>query len=186
MDASAHMLEECQRRLDGRGLKANLTHQLIQDLDLPRRYGYIFMPDRAISLIYQRDVAIQTLKRLHDHLLPGGVLVLDVQLIGAQEFPLDQWQSDWSTLPDGSIQLDSLLFQMADEGRVLRAAGKHDRFVGGKLVETELDVYIERFYEESEFTKLLEEAGFTEIQVSQPFPEESYPGYLAYVCKKGS
>ncbi|MEM7128266.1 MAG: class I SAM-dependent methyltransferase [Chloroflexota bacterium] len=186
VDASKHMLEQCRQRLNTRNLSTNLVHQLIQELNLPRQYGYIFMPDRAISLIYEQSAAIETLRRLYDHLLPGGVLALDVQMIGAQAFPLDQWQSNWSTLPDGSIQLDSLLFQMEEEGRILRAAGKHERFVDGKLMETELDVYIERFYEEVEFTKLLETTGFTEIQVSQPFPEESYPGYLAYVCKKGS
>lgn len=184
MDASAPMLAECRKRLANRGLHAELVQQLIQELDLPRRYGYIFLPDRAISLIYERDSAIQTLTRLHNHLLPGGVLALDVQMPGAQHFPLDQWQSDWYTLPDGALMLDSLLFQLEEEGRLLRAAGRHERFVDGKLVETELDVYIERFYEEIEFSELLRTAGFADIRVSRPFDEANYPGYLAFMCKK--
>ncbi|MCB0124671.1 MAG: class I SAM-dependent methyltransferase [Caldilineaceae bacterium] len=184
MDASAHMLAECRKRLANRGLPAALTQQLIQELDLPRRYGYIFLPDRAISLIYQREVAIQALTRLHDHLLPGGVLALDVQMPGAQTFPLGQWQSDWYPLPDGSLMLDSLLFQLEEDGRLLRAAGKHERFVDGKLVETELDVYVERFYEETEYSALLCAAGFTDIQMSQPFDEANYSGYLVFTCRK--
>lgn len=184
MDASAPMLAECRKRLVNRGLDAELVQQLIQELDLPRRYGYIFMPDRAISLIYEREVAIQALRRLHNHLLPGGVLVLDVQMPGAQTFPLDQWQSNWYDLPDGSLMLDSLLFQMEEEGRLLRAAGRHERFVDGKLVETELDVYVERFYAETEFSELLRAAGFADIHASRPFDETKYPGYLTFVCKK--
>ena len=73
---------------------------------------------------------------------------------------------------------------MEEAGRVLRAVGKHERFVEGKLVETELDVYIERFYEESEFTELLRAAGFADIQMSQPFDQANYPGYFAFVCRK--
>ena len=184
MDASVHMLEECRKELAKKELSANLTQQLIQELHLPRQYGYIFLPDRAISLIYERDVAIQTIARLHEHLLPGGVLALDVQTPGAQQFPLNQWQSDWSTAPDNSLMLDSVLFQMEDGGRLLRAAGRHERFVDSKLVETELDVYIERFYEEAEFTSLLRTAGFANIQVSRPFDEANCPGYLAFVCRK--
>lgn len=184
MDASAPMLDGCRQRLEARGLRASLTRQLIQELDLPRRYGYILMPDRAISLLYEREVAIQTLTRLHEHLLPGGVLALDVQQPGAQSFPLDQWQSDWYTLPDGSLMLDSLLFQMEEDGRLLRAAGRHERFVDGKLAETELDVYIERFYEEAEFTELLGAAGFADIQVSCPFDQANFPGYLTFACRR--
>lgn len=184
MDASAPMLAECRKGLAKRGLHTVLTHQLIQELDLPRRYGYIFLPDRAIALIYERDSAIQTLTRLYEHLLPDGVLALDVQMPGAQHFPLDQWQSDWYTLPDGSLMLDSMLFQLVEDGGLLRAAGRHERFVDGKLVETELDVYVERFYKETEFSALLRAAGFTDIQVSRPFDETRYPGYLAFVCKK--
>ncbi|MCB0097517.1 MAG: class I SAM-dependent methyltransferase [Caldilineaceae bacterium] len=185
MDASVHMLEECRKELAKKELSANLTQQLIQELDLPRRYGYIFLPDRAISLIYERDVAIQTLTRLHEHLLPGGALALDVQTPGAQQFPLNQWQSDWHATADGSLMLDSLLFQMEEDGRLLRAAGRHEHFVDSKLMETELDVYIERFYEEAEFTSLLRTAGFANIQVSRPFDETNFPGYLVFVCQRG-
>lgn len=184
MDASAHMLTECRKQLAKRGLGATLSHQLIQELDLSRRYGYIFLPDRAISLIYERDVAIQTLTRLHEHLRPGGVLALDVQTPGAQQFPLNQWQSDWCAAADGSLMLNSLLFQMEEDGHLLRAAGRHERFVDGKLVETELDVYIERFYAEAEFSELLRAAGFADIQVSCTFDEANFPGYLTFVCKK--
>ncbi|MCE7989431.1 MAG: class I SAM-dependent methyltransferase [Caldilinea sp. CFX5] len=94
IDASPHMLAACQQRCDEHGLSVTLSQQLLQDLDLPHRYGYIFLPDRAISLLYDKTVGLQALRRLYDHLLPGGKLALDIQTPHMQTFVTGQWQGD--------------------------------------------------------------------------------------------
>ena len=89
-------------------------------------------------------------------------------------------------MPDGSKLVHSLLFEQEEEGRILRAIGKHERFVDGKLQEAELDSYTERFYVRTEFSDLLQDAGFVNIQVSRPFnePNPAGPGNMAFVCRK--
>lgn len=186
MDASPHMLAACQQRCDQQGLPVRLYQQLIQDLAIPHRYGYIFLPDRAISLLYDKTIGLQTLRRLYDHLLPGGKLALDIQTPNMQSFVTGQWQGDWTTLPDGSIIVDHLLFQHDEDESILRALSKHELFVNGKLQETELNLYVERFYTQEEFTQMLAAAGFVEIVATQAFtgaaPQER--DNIAFVCRR--
>ncbi|MEZ4860629.1 MAG: class I SAM-dependent methyltransferase [Caldilineaceae bacterium] len=186
MDASEHMLTACRDRCAGQGFAPNLYHQLIQEIELPRQYAYIFMPDRAIGLLYEKAVVQETLQRLYDHLLSGGVLAVDVQSPGAQDFLTGVWQGGWTDLPDGSKLVHTLLFELEEDRRILRAIGKHERFVNGKLQEAELDTYTERLYFRTEFSTLLEDAGFVDIEMSRPFndPKPEGPGNIAFVCRK--
>lgn len=186
VDASPHMLAACQQRCDQLALSVKLYQQLIQELDLPQRYRCIFLPDRAISLLYEKTIGLQTLRRLYDHLLPGGKLALDIQTPNYQTFVTGQWQGDWTTLPDGSIIVDHLLFQQDETEPILRALSKHELFVNGKLQETELNIYVERFYTEEEFAQMLKAAGFVDIEATQAFtgeaPEED--DNIAFVCRR--
>jgi ubiquinone/menaquinone biosynthesis C-methylase UbiE len=186
MDASPHMLAACRQRCDEQGLSVKLYQQLIQELDLPQRYGYIFLPDRAIALLYDKSVGVHVLRRLYEHLLPGGTLALDIQTPGAQNFVTGQWQGDWTMLPDGSIVVDHLLFQWDEDEPILRALSKHELFVNGKLQETEVNIYVERFYTQAEFEQMLAAAGFVEIVATQAFtgqaPQER--GNIAFVCRR--
>src|SRR6266481_2341355 len=44
LDASAEMLDICRRKAQGQGLAPVLHQQLMQELDLQRRYATIFIP----------------------------------------------------------------------------------------------------------------------------------------------
>src|SRR5215212_9455797 len=56
VDASPHMLQACREHGEAKGLKPQLYEQLVQEIDLPRRYGYIFMPDSQFALLYDKAV----------------------------------------------------------------------------------------------------------------------------------
>lgn len=186
MDASPHMLAVCQQRCDQQGLPVRLYQQLIQELDLPQRYGYIFLPDRAISLVYDKTIGRKVLRGLYDHLRPGGKLALDLQTPNYQTFVTGQWQGDWTTLPNGSLIVDHLLFQMDEDESILRALSKHELFANGQLQETELNMYVERFYTQEEFTQMLAAAGFVEIAATQAFTGEApkEQDNIAFVCRR--
>lgn len=186
MDASPHMLAVCQQRCAEQGLPVKLYQQLIQELELPQRYGYIFLPDRAISLVYDKVIGLQVLRRLYNHLLPGGKLALDIQTPNLQSFVTGQWQGDWTILPDGSIIVDHILFQRDEDEPILRALSKHEWFVDGKLQETELNTYIERFYTQEEFEQMLAVAGFVEIKTTHAFTGKTpqQDDNIAFVCRR--
>ena len=77
VDASPHMLEALRRKGDAMGLSPRLYTQLVQRLDLARKYGYVLIPDRSFALLSEIETAREGLRCLFDHLLPGGKLVLD-------------------------------------------------------------------------------------------------------------
>lgn len=188
IDASPHMLAVCQQSCTEQGLPVQLYQQLIQEVDLERRYGYIFLPDRAISLLYDKSVALQCLRRLYNHLLPGGKLALDVQTPDSLAFVTEEWQSDSTILPDGSTIVNHVLFQWEEGRSILRAISKHELFVNDERQETELNTYIERFYTPSEFAHLLATVGFVDIVATQAFTDQvpGERGNIAFVCRRPS
>lgn len=188
MDASPHMLTECRQRCEAQALTVNLYQQLIQEVELPQRYGYIFLPDRAISLVYDKVVGLQVLRRLYDHLLPGGKLALDVQTPDSLAFVTEQWQDDSTVLPDGSTIVNHVFFQWEEGKSILRATSKHELFANGKRQETELNTYIERFYTRSEFEQMLATVGFIDIVATQAFTDQvpAERGNIAFVCRRSN
>ena len=79
IDASEYMLSILRRRCTQRGLKPAIFQQLLQEIDLPRRYGYVFLPDRCFSLVTDREEAVASLRGLREHMTDGSKLVLDVK-----------------------------------------------------------------------------------------------------------
>ena len=85
-DASPDMIERCRRRVPDATLWVSRLHELSP----PRRYRSIVCSG-VLGLGSTREQDIQALHRLHDALLPGGVLVLD-----NEERPFRWGVRDWS------------------------------------------------------------------------------------------
>ena len=167
LDASPYMLSECRKKCSAKGLHPTLHQQLIEDLALPRRYRFIFIPDRSIAHIYDKEVAQKCLGKIYEHLLPGGWFILDIKTPprvaefgkpGVTRVSVDDRR-------DGSTILCTTLWGEKEEGRVVRCVNKYERFVDGALVATELFDYHERLYDRDEFEKMLCSAGFLEVKV---------------------
>jgi SAM-dependent methyltransferase len=72
IDASYFMLQKCRQRCEMKGLTPVLYEQFMQKLELPRRYGYIFIPAGSFCLITDEKDARESLKRLyHNTCCPG-------------------------------------------------------------------------------------------------------------------
>jgi Methyltransferase domain len=177
LDASPHMLAICRRKLDELGLGCNLYHQNLEAIELSQRYGFIMIPGGSYGHIYDKAIAAQCLRRLREHLLPGGWLVFDVRppayisVFGHDslvDYDLDEY-------PDGSTDFTTGYWQHLDEGRVIRKWNKIERFVNDQLVETEIFDYRERLYDLSEMETELTSAGFDEIRVTKAFELNSQP-----------
>ncbi len=77
VDASAEMLNLCRTKAEERGIAAHLYAQFVQQLDLPRQFAFIFIPDGSFSLIPAQEAA-NSLERLRDHLLPNGTFMIEL------------------------------------------------------------------------------------------------------------
>jgi SAM-dependent methyltransferase len=75
-DISEDMLALCREAAARESLTPALYAQAMHELDLPRRYRTIFVCG-GLGLGSSREQDLEALRRLHEHLEPGGVLLLD-------------------------------------------------------------------------------------------------------------
>jgi SAM-dependent methyltransferase len=189
LDASPYMIEICRGKLDNLGLKCGLYEQYIEKMALPRRYGFIFIPGGSYGHIYDKQIAGGCLRRIYEHLSPGGWLVLDVRppammrkfgKPGEVDHLLDEY-------PDGSTIFATGYWEHLEEGRVIRKWNKMERFVNDQLTETEIFDYRERLYERAELEVELKAAGFATIQITKAYQPDVAPDEndgIVFTCRK--
>jgi SAM-dependent methyltransferase len=95
-DASPDMLEWCRKGADLEQLPVTLYPQAMHELDLPRRYRTIIVCG-AFGLGGSRDQDLEGLRRIRQHLEPGGLLVMDHHLPNLES--RKTWNS-WVAKPD--------------------------------------------------------------------------------------
>ncbi|MVP00577.1 class I SAM-dependent methyltransferase [Paenibacillus lutrae] len=176
MDYSRDMLASCRQRCEERGLAANLYESNLQELALPHKYEAILIPGGSFLLIEDRQQSIQALKRLYEHLEPGGRLLLDLflpdpnfeagRLEGISTFHLPD--GDTITLENRLVEAD--LFSQSKVNHL-----KYEKWRNGTLIQTELQRFALRWYGVEEFKLLLESVGFTDVNVSADFEHGKQP-----------
>ena len=68
----------------------------MQSLDLPRRYGTIFVPSSSFLLLTDEADAAEAMRRFYAHLLPGGVLVMPFMFLWpGRRTPADGEWTPW-------------------------------------------------------------------------------------------
>ncbi len=177
LDASEHMLSLCRKKVNLLNFTCNLYQQNLEVIELPRQYAFMMIPDGSFGHIHDKVVAAQCLKRLREHLLPGGWLVFDVRppafmSVFGEHGTVDHELKDYA---DGSTVFTTGYWQHLDEDRVIRKWNKMERFVDNQLVETEVFDYYERLYDLAELETILADIGFDEIKVTKAYELNSQP-----------
>jgi SAM-dependent methyltransferase len=177
-DVSPDMLAHCREAAEREGLSPTLYAQAMHELDLPRRYRTIFVCG-GFGLGSTREQDAEALRRIRDHLEPGGLLVLDAEAPPAE---LNE-RSDWAEpqprrAGDGAeYALVSRLVEFTDRRatRKLRAYMWRD----GDLVAQEEHSLTEQFYAPEELGSLLENSGFADVEV-----RTRDDGFLVYAARR--
>jgi SAM-dependent methyltransferase len=169
VDASSDMLGACQRHCTqqgiGRGLEPRLYQQFLHEMDLPRKYNLVFIPAGSFALITDLTQIREALKRLHDVLLPGGKLLLEVDLhLNLESNRSGNWCGRWVKRPDGAILNLSWLTTLDAQTQTYTSLERYEVFKDGRLLETEIEETVGRSYMPNELEALLEEAGFVEVR----------------------
>lgn len=170
VDASPDMLASCRKRLNERGLKADLHQMMLQELELPYRYDAIIVPTGSFLLIVKRSESIDVLKRFYDLLTPGGKLIVDLEMPHSPSFDFEQvWKSTYK-LPNGDI--------ITHEGRTVEAdlfdqyhvtLSRYDKWRDDRLIQSEPERFAMRWYGVEEFRYILQDIGFADIVVSADY-----------------
>ncbi len=93
-DISPDMLERVRERCEREELpQPNLYAQAMHELDLPRRYRTIIVCG-GFGLGGRREHDVEGLRRLYEHLEPGGTLVLDNEVPYADTFLWAYWPKE--------------------------------------------------------------------------------------------
>lgn len=199
-DASPDMVALCAEATQAVGASPTLTCQAMHELDLPRRYNTIFVCG-GLGLGSTREQDQQALRRLHDHLEPGGRLVLDNEVPYSDATLWGLWSAGRRDLPeptrppgvrelgpDGDeyalqsrrLDLDPLRQQLALEVNAYRW---HD----GALIAQERHQLTSNLYFCAELVMMLEQAGFTSIDVRGEYndlPPTAEDSFLVYVATR--
>jgi len=176
VDNSAHMLESCSQRCKESGLSAQLYRQSLQSLSMPQKYGVIFIAIGSFQLIRERPEALQVLKNLRQHLLPGGKLAIETfvpwegirdsingDVLAGQSGPIASERKEIS--PDGFeiICKSAVSLNFKEQLEVSRT--RYEKWAGGALLHAEEEEYAVRWYHRYEMAMFLEKAGFSSVQI---------------------
>jgi len=178
VDNSPEMLAICRAKAKAAGIKVEgrLFEQEMDALALERRYATIFVPSLSFQLLTDLDAAARALARFHDHLAPGGVLVLSFKenLWGDTRIPPDLEWTKWykeAEQPrdeDGAIIRRWIRARFDHEQQVMDEENRYEVVRDGVVVQTEFHERAPcvRWYSLAQALAIVEAAGFADVKAT--------------------
>ncbi|HWF78110.1 MAG TPA: class I SAM-dependent methyltransferase [Caulobacteraceae bacterium] len=164
-DHSESMLAQCRLAADARGLNATLRRTRFQEFEYDRPFAAIVCPVGAFTLVDDYAEALAVLERFHDHLQPGGRLFVDIMPLAYLTNPASHHVRSWTTPAGEQLTITSSRLELDLLRQRKVTLDRYDRWRGGKLVESEVEVLATRLWALHEFELTLKEAGFEGITV---------------------
>lgn len=201
-DASADMLNWCRKKLEDKGLKANLYTQAMHQLDLPRHYQSIINCG-AFGLGGSRGQDLEGLRRVYHHLNPGGAFIMDCYLPNFDEEIWLRWLPDHkSDFPTPFEKIDER--KKAADGTELELLHRRvnfdplqqtverelqvNHYQDGELLASERGTIVINIYFMNEIILMLKHVGFQNISVesgrSRKPPKPWEDSYIVFVAEK--
>jgi SAM-dependent methyltransferase len=168
IDNSPEMLAACRARCAQRGFDPALWEADMASFSSPERYEAIVVPAGSFLLLADRGASLAALKRFGEHLVPGGRLILDLELqteLRAGQASTRTWQTPTGEL----ITLESKLVEVDLLKQYTVSHLKYEKWRDGVLVRTELQRFPLRWYGLEEFELVLRSLGYAEIVVSADY-----------------
>lgn len=189
VDSSEHMLRICCRNAETRGLDVTVHLQAMQTLDLPRRFRTVFVPASSFMLLTDRREAETALARFYAHVMPGGQLLVSLDLPPRSDGRADS-EGMWRLRRHGSRPGDGATVECWEKVRDDTAAQLRTAEIryelkrdGRALVRYEATQVI-RWYTQQEFCDMLERAGFARIEVLRGHTmQPADPNDASFVCR---
>lgn len=178
VDNSPYMIARCKDRMKKSNVQTAIYNQSVTALTLPKKYSGIIICFASFQLLPNRAMALQALHSLKEHLLPGGMILIDIFI---------PWQSIKRCIVENTLlarmHIENTPMQSvrASEGAwierratidvfpqeqmlvVFNDYTKHDH--SGVVVATEREEMTYLWYHRYEMTYLLEKAGFSTVHI---------------------
>ncbi len=167
VDTSAAMLASCEARLAIAGLSTTLFRQDLAELNAPFRYGAVFIAAGSFQLLADPVSSKSALERIHAHLVPPGLLLLDLTIPEAAlhppAAPLVEVRA--VTLPDGeriTLRSETLVNTHA---RQLGVALRYEKRVRSQRITREDASLVLTWYDEAQIRALLDDSGYVDVTI---------------------
>ena len=185
-DISPDMLALCRERAEREGLSPNLYLQAMHHLDMPRRYRTIYVCG-SFGLGGNRDHDEAALRRIYEHLEPGGVLVLDNGVPYVEGWGWEHWTKarrlelpeSWPepeerrTGSDGAqYELRSRIVEVDPLSQRMTLEMRGFMWRDDRLVEQDEHVLKMTLYFTNELQLMLDRAGFSDIDIRGDLTDE--------------
>lgn len=168
LDYSPEMLASCRKRCEERGLSPALYEGELQNFTLPHKYEAIIIPTGSFCLVENRQDSIKALQCFHDHLVPGGRILIDLILPETME-PGKVTTSTYA-LPSGEvITIEDKLVEVNLLHNYTVSYLKYEKWREGKLAQSELQRFALRWFGIEEFKLVLADLGFSNIVCSTDY-----------------
>lgn len=171
-DASQSMVEGATRRLGLVGTPGYLSVATFDSFRPSRSYGMVMIPCESISLLHTPDLYQSALKRICSWLRPGGFFVATFEKRTQSSDSSWPWGGRWIKHPEGGMIVLSWLGRYDSKSQVNQSLLKYERVIDSKVVDTEMEEFNLRHYDQDELRTVLLEAGFTTVE----FLEASWIG----------
>jgi SAM-dependent methyltransferase len=170
VDLSPYMIENCHKKAKKKGVAVKLYEQAMQDLNIDKKYGTIYIPYGSFMLVSDLKESAQAIKRFYDHLLPGGHLMISLFILTDHDIHVDAPKPDeWrlrreGNLPNGNqVRVwEKPVFDMKEQTE--DAEYRYEILSENVVISTEREQLKLRWYTQPQFTKLLKDTGFGTIQ----------------------
>lgn len=200
-DISPDMVALCGDKAAREGLSPRLFVQAMHDLDVRRTYRTIFVCG-AFGLGSTRDQDLEALRRVHEHLEPGGTLVLDNEVPYADANAWRYWaKAARSSLPealephsgrraasDGAeYSLQSRIVDVDPLNQTMTLEMHAEMWRDGELQSEETRMLTAHMYFRDELLLMLEHAGFGDVRVHGAYTEDEATAdhdFLVFVARK--
>jgi len=200
-DVSADMIALCREAAEREGLEPSLYVQPKHELDLPRRYRTVFMCG-ALGVGSTRAEDQEALRRVHDHLEPGGRFVFDNEVPYADGAGWEYWLQDArATLPrprrqpgkrrvgsnGAEYELRSRLLDVDPLEQQVRMEMQAFMWRDGVLVAEDEQLLTLTLYFKDEIVLMLERAGFVDVTVRAALTEAeptASDDFLVFTARK--
>jgi len=174
LDNAPEMLAVCREKAERAGFAPVLYRQELAGLALPRRYRTILGASSALQLVTAPGTAEVCVRRLYDHLEPGGVLV------GSFSFewrPGEPLETDWELLfakprpEDGAMVRAWTREWREPQVRLWHTEQRFEVELDGEVVARELHRRSPegRWYSQAQAAELYAAAGFIDVEVYHEF-----------------
>jgi ribosomal protein S18 acetylase RimI-like enzyme len=174
LDTSCDMLDRCRAACEAKGLAAELFEQSMLDFHIPRRLTTILLTSGGLGLFVRDEDIHAVFGRVRDHLGPGGLFLFEFEPVPAprdEKRREDLWTGDWLRGPDDVILAKRQRNKYDPAAQVWERLVVFEKYVEGRLVETEANERVGRFFTVEEAVGFAEAAGFETIRVSGDYSE---------------